>query len=209
MIPSKTKNIVFDLGGVLYHIDYSLTKRAFETLGIQQFDSHFSQKEQSTLFDDLETGRISSMVFLNTMKGLLPQCSNQKIKDAWNALLLGFPKEHLALLNCLSKKYNLYLLSNTNSIHIEQINKEFNQNFGTITLKSLFKKTYLSHQIGRRKPDVSTFQWLLKDANIIAHETVFIDDSTQHIESAKKAGFRTIQWPSNKALVSLFPDKAL
>ena len=51
------KNILFDLGGVLYHIDYRLSIEAFENLGIESFHEHFSRK-QSYLFDRLETGQI-------------------------------------------------------------------------------------------------------------------------------------------------------
>ena len=36
------KQVLFDLGGVLYHIDYTLSKKAFESLGIDDFDEHFS-----------------------------------------------------------------------------------------------------------------------------------------------------------------------
>ena len=53
------KNILFDLGGVLYHIDYYATIKAFKKLGIKNFHEHFSQQQQNNLFDRLETGKIS------------------------------------------------------------------------------------------------------------------------------------------------------
>ena len=203
------KNILFDLGGVLYHIDYNLTIKAFEKLGIKEFDKHFSQKQQNNLFDRLETGRISTDGFINEMKILLPHCSNEQIIDAWNALLLEIPPENIELLEQLSKKYKLYLLSNTNAIHIERINEQLSDTYGLKNLHPLFDKVYLSHEIGIRKPNQETFEWVLADAGILARETLFIEDSIQHIESANVIGIKTCLWSSNKALSNLFPGKAL
>jgi putative hydrolase of the HAD superfamily len=203
------KNILFDLGGVLYHIDYNLTKVAFEKLGVNDFNTHYSQQQQNKLFDNLETGKISSKEFISKMLEILPHSSEEDIVDAWNALLIGFTKENLKLLEYLSDKYKLYLLSNTNAIHIEKINSELQDLFGYTAVDEFFEKTYLSHEIGRRKPDVETFEWLLKDAGIKAEETLFIEDSIQHVESADKVGIKTVLWSSNKPITAFFLDKAL
>ena len=66
----------------------------------------------------------------------------------------------------------------------------------------------MSHEIGRRKPDVDTFEWVLKDAGIKAEETLFIDDSIQHIDSASKLGIKTLHWASNEPIKHFFLDKA-
>ena len=97
------KNILFDLGGVLYHIDYQLTKKAFENMGIENFDSFYSQHKQNTLFDDLETGKISSEEFVVKMMKILPEQTEEKIIEAWNALLIGFTNENLKLVGSLAK----------------------------------------------------------------------------------------------------------
>ena len=203
------KNILFDLGGVLYHIDYSLSIEAFENLGIESFHEHFSQKKQSYLFDRLETGQISEKDFIKEIKAILPNCTKEKIINAWNRLLIGLPKENIQLLQALSKKYQLFLLSNTNSIHIKQINKLLYKDYNLKSLDPLFDKIYLSHQIGMRKPNRETFEWVLKDAKILANETLFIDDSIQHINNAKKVGIQIQLWGSNKPLKKFFFDKFL
>lgn len=203
------KNILFDLGGVLYHIDYNLTKVAFEKLGFNDFNMHYSQQQQNKLFDNLETGKISSKEFISKMLEIIPHSSEEDIINAWNALLIGFTKENLTLLEYLSDKYKLYLLSNTNAIHLERINSESQNLFGYTVLDEFFEKIYLSHEIGRRKPDIETFKWLLKDAGIKAEETLFIEDSVQHIESANRVNIKTVLWDSNKPITAFFLDKAL
>ena len=206
---SAIKNILFDLGGVLYHIDYEITIKAFEELGIKNFHKHFSQQQQNNLFDQLETGKISNTDFIKEMKVLLPNCTKEEIINAWNGLLIGIPKENIQLLKDLSKQYRLFLLSNTNLIHINQINKLLYEDYNLKSLDPLFDKIYLSHQIGMRKPNRKTFEWVLKDAGILAHETLFIEDSIQHIKGANKVGIRTQLWNSNEPFKEFFLDKAL
>lgn len=206
---SAIKNILFDLGGVLYHIDYGITIKAFERLGIKNFHKHFSQQQQNNLFDQLETGKISNTDFIKEMKVLLPNCTKEEIINAWNGLLIGIPKENIQLLKNLSKQYRLFLLSNTNLIHINQINKLLYEDYNLKSLDPLFDKIYLSHQIGMRKPNRETFEWVLKDAGILAHETLFIEDSIQHIIGANKVGIRTQLWNSNEPFKGFFLDKAL
>ena len=206
---SAIKNILFDLGGVLYHIDYGITIKAFERLGIKNFHKHFSQHQQNNLFDQLETGKISNTDFIKEMKVLLPNCTKEEIINAWNGLLIGIPKENIQLLKNLSKQYRLFLLSNTNLIHINQINKLLYEDYNLKSLDPLFDKIYLSHQIGMRKPNRETFEWVLKDAGILAHETLFIEDSIQHIIGANKVGIRTQLWNSNEPFKGFFLDKAL
>ena len=170
---------------------------------------HFSQKQQNNLFDRLETGKISDEGFIKEMKVLLPHCTREEIINAWNALLIGMPQENIQLLKTLSKHYRLFLLSNTNSIHINRINKLLYKDYNLKSLDPLFDKVYLSHQIGMRKPNGETFEWVLKDAGILAQETLFIEDSIQHIVSANKVGIQTQLWGSNEPFKGVFLDKAL
>ena len=206
---NNTKNIIFDLGGVLFHIDYQLTIDSFKKLGITNFEMYYNQHQQNDFFDDFEKGKINSKTFVNTIQKSIPSCSDQEIIDAWNAMLIGMPKVHLKLLEELGKNYRLFLLSNANEIHIEFVNEYLQKNLNIPSIDQFFEKTYYSQKIGMRKPQKSTFEWVLKDAKILAQETLFIEDTSQHIEGAKQAGLKTHYLKSNSAIISLFPDITL
>ena len=203
------KNILFDLGGVLFHIDYQRTIDAFKKLGITDFERHFTQHQQNDLFDAFEIGKIKPEVFVKTLQKSLPLCSDQEIIDAWNAMLIGLPNEYLKFLEGLGKKYRLFLLSNANEIHIQFVNDFLKNSYNIPSINQFFEKAYYSQEIGMRKPHKSTFQWVLKDANILAKETLFIEDTPHHIEGAKQAGLKTHHLESNSAIISLFPDITL
>lgn len=186
------KNIIFDLGGVLIDIDYHKTARAFKKLGAQNFDEQYSQAGADKLFEALETGIITDDEFLKRMqKYCHPSTSYQQIEDAWNEILLSFRLPSLQFLESIKDKYNIFLLSNTNSIHKKAFYKILENETGFTSLDHYFIKSYYSHLIHKRKPYVATYNFVLSDAGIAAAETLFIDDSPVNIEGAREAGLQT------------------
>lgn len=178
------KNIIFDLGGVILNIEYQLTIDEFKKLGIDNFEDIFSQYKQSVLSDDFEIGRISVLEFHEGIKKISGvDFTFQESKNAWNALLLDLPKARIHLLKKLAQNYRLFLFSNTNETHYNQFVSQVSDEFD-----SIFEKTYYSHLFGKRKPNKDAFQTILKENNLQASETLFVDDSIQHIKSAESLG---------------------
>ncbi len=186
------KNIIFDLGGVLINIDYDRTTNAFRDLGFPHFEKMYSQFIADQLFEKLEKGKITEEAFYKVMLAVGNRgITATDLKTAWNSMLLDFRKESLAFLKTLKNNHSLFLLSNTNSIHLEAVNVILKTQTGLDSLESLFTKSYYSHLIGFRKPNTDVFDFVLKDADLDPGETFFIDDSANNIETAKKLGFRT------------------
>ncbi len=187
------KNIIFDLGGVLLNIDYYLTEQAFKELGYHNFTAMYSQFTADEIFGNLETGKITPQEFYTKMQGLVKESITEKqIQWAWNKMLLTWRQNSIGFLQKLSLKYNLYLLSNTNAIHLSAFNDIFyNATGNNQGIDFLFKKAYYSHKINLRKPNKDIFDFVVKDAGIKPIETLFIDDSYNNIETAKKMKFKT------------------
>jgi len=187
------KAIIFDLGGVLLNLDFKKVSDAFKALEIERFDELYSQAKADLLFENLEINKISEEVFFDSLKKYTDKpITNEDVANAWNAILLDFRIESLAALKRLRKKYKIFLLSNTNSIHYTQFSKIFENTIGEKSFNSLFDKAYYSHEIGLRKPDAEAFEYVLNENNLKPKETLFIDDSIQNIEGAKRVGMRTI-----------------
>lgn len=203
---SKYKNIIFDLGGVILNIDYLLTVKAFRHLDLDNFDRLFSKAQQNQLFDLYEKGLITSMEFRNEIKRYCKiNTSDKMIDEAWNAMLLDLPPNRLHLLQTLKTTHRTFLLSNTNDIHIETFNNYLQQTFKITDLSIYFEKLYLSYKVGMRKPDAEIFELLLKENDLDPKQTLFIDDSIQHIEGAKKLEINTYWLDVKKeSIVDLF-----
>lgn len=186
------KNIIFDLGGVLLNIDFNKTKKAFEKLGVKDFDSFYTKETANPIFESLETGNISNEDFYAALqRHCNPGTNFTQIQQAWNEILVDFRKESIAHLSILKEKYNLYLLSNTNSIHHAEFTEIFKRESGGQIFDSHFTKAYYSHQMQKRKPYTETYLYVLNDAGIKAGETIFIDDAIANIEGAIQAGLQT------------------
>jgi len=201
---TNIKNIIFDLGGVLLDIDTSKTNMAFEQLGINNFKNNYALHKMDSVFENLETGKISEAAFYDSMRTLgKTPLSDQQIRDAWNALLLDFRTESLAFLEQLSARHNLYLLSNTNSIHFTAFSQRFTAGAEKKNFNDYFTKAYYSHVIGLRKPDEEIYSFVLEDAGIKAGETLFIDDLAINIEGAKSVGIKTHHLLPNERIEKL------
>ncbi len=189
---TKYKNIIFDLGGVILNIDYLLAVKSFKDAGLGNFDTFFSQAQQRSLFDLYEKGQISSSDFRKELKTFCKEgIDDTTIDTAWNSMLLDLPAERLDLLKKFQKTHRTFLLSNTNEIHIDTFNIYLQNNFNIPDLAGHFEKLYLSYKVGMRKPDAEIFELVLSENNLDPQQTLFIDDSVQHIETAKKLGIQT------------------
>jgi FMN phosphatase YigB (HAD superfamily) len=187
------KHIIFDLGGVLLNIDYTLTEKAFLGAGIENFDELFSKLHQSSLFDNWEMGLITKEEFVKAMQQVSDvPITEAQIWAAWNAMLLDFPVRRLQILQQLRLYYDLFLLSNTNEVHEEAFNAILMQAHGIPNIGVFFDKVYFSHRVGLRKPMKEIFSRVLVDNQLRPEQTLFIDDSPQHIEGAKNLGIQTI-----------------
>ncbi len=190
---SSIKNIIFDLGGVIINLDYAKSTDALKAFSKADATVDFSQKAQSELFDDYERGDITSAQFRDGLRnGYQLEATDAQIDEAWNLMLLDIPAERIELLRTLAKSYRLFLLSNTNAIHMKCFNKMVADAHDLPCLDPLFEKCYYSHLVRKRKPGAEVFEQILAENALAPEETLFIDDSIQHIEGANKVGLHTL-----------------
>lgn len=199
MQPKHYPNIIFDLGGVILNIDYHRTIKAFVTLGLESFEQAYSQMAQTPIFDQIERGEIEPDQFREAIRELLGKnVTDQQIDQAWNAMLLDLPAERLTILDKLAAEKKLALLSNTNVIHVNAFEAEMQREHNIPNLKKHFEKTFYSCDVGMRKPETRIFQMVIDELNFNPADTLFIDDSIQHIEGAQKLGLNTYHLRADK-----------
>ena len=204
----NVKAIIFDLGDVILNINYQNTIDEFKKLGVKNPNSFYSKKTQTHIFNQIETGKISQKEFLLQLQKETSDASIQQVKNAWNAMLLDLPEERIKLLKSLNQNYTIFLLSNTNALHICEFKKKLG-NKEYAEFYNLFDKVYYSYKIGFRKPQAEAFTIILNQNKLAAHEVLFIDDSPQHIEGAKKLGIQAYHLKDEEEVTTLFPDIVL
>ncbi len=197
------------MGNVILPIDYALSNQAFDKLlarSGKQNPHTTTDLYFNTLFQTLEKGQISEQDFYEKFcESIGIKASFEEISEAWNALLLPFPKKNVLFLELLQaqQKYKIFLLSNTNSIHARAFEEDFYKNFGYY-FKSLFTHAYYSQDMGKRKPEAGIFLDVLTQQNLLPEETLFVDDNADNRKTALSLNLHVFATQNADDLLDLF-----
>lgn len=205
LVPS-VRNLIFDLGGVILDLSVDHTLTAFaESSGMSKEKVHGLYYSVPG-FLDYEKGAMDDHSFRKFVRETYClSCSDEDIDRCWNAMLRGIPTVKLDLLMRLQKEFRVFLLSNTNSIHIQHINEVILPGAGQQgVLDSYFHKAYYSHRMGKRKPDAEIFEQVLEENQLLPEETLFLDDYDVNIEGAKTLGIKTVHVTSPNLILDYF-----
>lgn len=176
--------IIFDFGDIFINLDKEAPINALKKLGLSQWNDDLNQ-----LNIQFEKGQISEENFLLGIQKHVPNASTDEISTAWNAVLLDFPLRRLEFLQKLTSKYRLFLLSNTDAIHIATFERENGVSFYS-DFYQCFEKVYFSFEMGMRKPESEIYNCVLNNHNLIAHHTLFVDDKKENTDAALLLGFQ-------------------
>lgn len=200
---SKIDAIVFDLGGVILDLHVDRAYQAFAGLGGMSIDE-VKQLAKQDFFKQYETGAIDDPTFRAHLREELEFKGPEEILDeAWNAMLGPIAKNKLELLEELGSKYRLFLMSNTNEIHMRRILRIANHVSPEKRFYEYFNKVYLSNEVGERKPNESFYKHLMEDAQLIPDKTVFIDDLEENIATACALGWQGHHLKPTESIVEL------
>ncbi|MFV8370330.1 HAD family hydrolase [Flavobacterium sp. LB2R40] len=195
--------IIFDFGDIFINLDKQATVNAFEKLGLKEWN-----EDLDLLNLQFETGQISRENFLFGIQKYIPTASIKQILAAWNAILLDFPLYRLEFLQLLSGKYRLFLLSNTDAIHIETFEQKNGISFYR-DFYQCFEKVYFSFELGIRKPNPEIFNHLINNHDLSPKRTLFIDDKKENTDAALALGFEVWNLQVGKEDVIHLLDKKL
>ncbi len=206
MLVSTVKNLIFDLGGVILDLSVEQTLHSFADLSkLPQQEVH-DRYLSAAGFLEYEKGLMSDDAFRDFVRATYAiSASDKEIDDSWNAMLLGIPPLKLELLKKLQGEFRVFLLSNTNAIHVRHINEFLLPNHPEKRpLDTYFHKAYYSHQMKKRKPDADIFEQVLDENNLLPEETLFLDDYAVNIEGARSLGIKTIHVTSPNLILEYF-----
>ncbi len=195
------KNIIFDLGGVIYDIRYENIPEAFARMGAGNLMEIYSKAKQTDFIDRYEEGLMSSDEFCEEIRRISEvPLTDEQIKEAWNAILIDVPASRVDFLLKLKERYNLYLFSNTNQFNYDCFTAHLNQKYGFDFFDTIFKAAYFSHILHIRKPKAEGFQKIMQEQQLNPAETLFIDDSPQHIEGARRCGLQAYHLQDERSI---------
>lgn len=187
-ITAMIRNILFDMGGVVFRQDTEEALRRFRAVGVDT-DRYMGVYGQKGFFLDLELGKIDADEFC---RQLAVEAGRESVawaqaQHCWLGFIRDVPMQRLDALTTLRKKYRLCLASNTNPFIMA-----FTRSAGFCQagkpIGDFFDRMYCSYEMGVCKPDAEFFQRILTEEGVGASECVFVDDSESNILAARRLG---------------------
>lgn len=205
LVPS-VKTLIFDLGGVILDLSVAHTLDTFAELSRMPREKVQEIYFSAPGFIDYEKGTIDDRAFRDFVRETYAiSATDEEIDAAWNAMLRGIPAQKLELLTRLQGEFQVFLLSNTNAIHVHHINEVIlPKGREDRTLDSYFHKAYYSHRMGKRKPDAEIFEQVIEENHLVPEQTLFLDDYAINIEGAKSVGIKTVHVTSPHLILDYF-----
>ena len=186
------KAIVFDLGGVLIDLDFDSSVRAFEeALGYGKIRELLDLSHQKGIYGEMEAGLITADEFrTEVLRESRPGSTPADVDRAMAGLLVGMDPQKVPLLEELSRRYDLYCLSNNNEISVQRMHEIYEEN--GLDWQRVFKKEFISSRMKLMKPSREIFDAAAAEIGLPPSEILFVDDSQKNVDGALAAGWRAV-----------------
>jgi glucose-1-phosphatase len=191
--------LVLDLGGVIIPLNRERAAAALDELFPGERRRIWTRLEQSGVLERLERGQENPTDFLG-MLSALSGVEEAKLLQAWSSMLEPIPAAHLDLLAELSGTLPLYLLSNTNALHMEWIYAHLDADHGRPAFGGVFTRIFLSYELGQRKPESAIYRAVREQIGLPADRLLFLDDLPENLNAAHSEGWKVLQHPANAPL---------
>lgn len=191
------RNILFDMGGVIFRQDNEEAFRRFREIGIDT-DKYMGAYVQNGFFLDVETGDIDDQEFCRQ----LSQTAGRKVsweeaQYCWKGYFKDAPLERLHELLELKKHYHVCLLSNTNPFMMAFTgSKDFSAEGKPIT--EYFNSLFCSYEMHAHKPNKDIYLMALEADGMNADECIFVDDSKANVKAAESVGMHGLEVLTNE-----------
>ncbi len=206
-LDSSIQNIIFDLGGVIINLAPQKTVEAFARLSGLSPEKVLKAYSERPEFHLYEKGLLTNHEFRSALRGLFNvEASDAELDRCWNAMLLDIPLQRIQLLEKLKRNYRVFLLSNTNDIHLQCFNQIAKGVTGQPGLEPWFHKAYYSHLLKMRKPDVEIYEHVLQENHLQPAATLFLDDNLANLEGARQAGIQTFHVQQPDLIFTIFHE---
>lgn len=199
MQTDSINTIILDLGQVIVPVDQNRTLRGLscfvdpsrmQASALHPFFGTIARYENGEISNEEFLAALS--LFLHQLNPSLPAAypSRQTLIDIWNAMIPELPARNLTLLKKIRQHYKLYLLSNTNGLHVEYLDHLLPQ--GSAGFASYFNQIFCSYALKMHKPDPAIYRYVCNSIGQKPENCLFVDDRAENTEAARSTGLNAI-----------------
>ena len=184
---SSTEALLFDLGGVVFGVDF---ERAFAhwaqhaDIAPQTIKSRY---RPDSWYERHERGEITAAEYFDALRHSLGiSLSDEEFARGWNAIFEPEPPGAFALFEALARRIPIYAFSNSNALHQRFWEKKYARTLG------LFRQVFVSCDLGLRKPDASAFRQVAARIGTRPERVLFFDDTVENVAGARGVGMSAV-----------------
>ena len=183
----KVEGLLFDMGGVLFNIDFNLafqTWKQWTLLPVEELRSRFKMDEP---YKKHERGEIGASQYFHHLRNVLElQATDSEIALGWNAIYRDEIDETLNYISKVKSQLPCFAFTNSNPTH-----QDFWVNKYPRVIKSL-DKIFVSSELGLRKPERESFEAISDATGISLGAMLFFDDTKENVIGAEMSGMRAV-----------------
>jgi glucose-1-phosphatase len=188
------KTLIFDLGKTLIPFDFEHSFRALGEMCGQSPAHIRSRIGAAGLIEPFERGLIEPEQFVKRLGAALEiPLDYGRFCEIWSGIFLPEPLIPESLIEALGARYRLLLLSNTNAVHFEWLER-------TYPMLGHFDDLVLSFRLKCAKPSPGIYREAIRLAHCLPEECFYTDDIAAYVEAARREGIDGVQFLSLEQL---------
>lgn len=193
--------LLFDLGGVVIEIDFGRCLARWAASAGRDADDLAARFSFDTNYEKHERGLSNATEYFATLRNsLAADLSDEELLAGWTDIYVGVVAGIEPLLSAASARLPLYAFTNSNPSHHAVWSQRFAKDF------EVFKTTFLSSDLGVRKPDREAFDAVVAAIGVPAGNILFFDDSIENVNGARDAGIRAVHVTSVDSVRAALAD---
>jgi putative hydrolase of the HAD superfamily len=196
----EIKAIIFDMGRVLVNLD--VRKGIFGLFAEDGSDKAVQRLLDEPVIKEYNQGIYNPEEFYKKLKSLLKaNITFEEFAFRWCNIFSEMAGMY-ELVESLSRKYPLGLLSDTDPLHWKFLKENYE-------VLKFFKNPVLSYQVGKTKPSIEIYKIAAQSVQTPAESCLYIDDLPRNVEAAKSIGMQGIKFTSTEKLALELHELAL
>ncbi len=206
-IPRGIRAILFDLGNVLIDVDFYRCARFWSDRSGVPAETLASRFRIDRAYQDFECGRLTASDYYAALRRMLGiDLPDDVMREGWNTIIKGEKPGIRDCLGRLSRRYPLYILTNTNPEH-EIVWRDTHRD-----LLGYFEKIFVSSRMGFRKPDAEVYRQAARSIGQPCEHVLFFDDAEENVSGARRCGMQAVHVvdhdtiPSSLSFLAADPD---
>jgi putative hydrolase of the HAD superfamily len=182
------KVLLFDLGNVIINVDFAEAIKVWSAYAKVNPENLKSRFIFDASYERHERNELTGSEYFASLRRLLNvNLTDAQLEEGWNAIYKGEVPGIQTWLKQAKKSFQLYAFSNTNPLHWAYATEHYAEAL------RLFDKVFTSSELKKRKPSRESFEAVVTEIGVPAHEILFFDDLLENVTGARAAGVQAVQ----------------